>query len=238
MRLKSGKSSNGEPLIVLLLIAVVVSIFLLINTFGVQLVDDGYYYLEIARNIAGGSGFTFDGLNPTNGFHPLWQIMLVPIFLITGSLTLAAVAVTMLQSLLFAATGFMIYRILIEITKKISLSIAGAVFWLFNFWFWSKGALSGMETGLLTLCFSMSLFLFARSLSALSSTWLLSLSLIVTCMTRLDSLALAVAVCIIFLLHKRFRDAARAGLPVMVYLILYVITNKLVFGGFFPVSGY
>ncbi|MEN8208831.1 MAG: hypothetical protein ABFR50_06235, partial [Candidatus Fermentibacteria bacterium] len=50
--------------------------------------------------------------------------------------------------------------------------------------------------------------------------------------------ALAVAVCIIFLLHKRFRDAARAGLPVMVYLILYVITNKLVFGGFFPVSGY
>ena len=113
MRNIPGSSTSGETAVVILLIVVVVSIFLLISTFGVQLVDDGYYYLEIARNIAGGNGFTFDGLNPTNGFHPLWQIMLVPIFLMTESRALAAQAVTMLQTLLFAASGFMLYRILL-----------------------------------------------------------------------------------------------------------------------------
>ena len=238
MRQKAGSSAGGEMAILLLMISVVVSIFLLINNFGVQLVDDGYYYLEIARNIAGGNGFTFDGLNPTNGFHPLWQIMLVPIFILTGSRTLAAVAVTMLQVLLFAGTGFMVYRILIENTKKFSLSIAGAAFWLFNFWFWSKGALSGMETGLLTLCFGASLLLFIRSLRGSCSSWLLSISLIATCMARLDSVALVIAICLIFLLLRRFRDAARTGLPVVLYLALYMITSKLVFGGVLPVSGY
>ena len=43
--------------------------------------DDGFYFLTIARSIAGGAGPTFDGLAPTNGFHPLWAYALVPIFL-------------------------------------------------------------------------------------------------------------------------------------------------------------
>jgi len=34
--------------------------------------DDSFYYFEIARNLAAGLGPTFDRLNPTNGFHPLW----------------------------------------------------------------------------------------------------------------------------------------------------------------------
>jgi hypothetical protein len=42
--------------------------------------DDGFYYLAIARNIATGHGATFDGLGPTNGFHPLWAMLLTPIY--------------------------------------------------------------------------------------------------------------------------------------------------------------
>ena len=41
--------------------------------------DDAAYYLNIARNYAGGYGWTFDRINPTNGFHPLWEYMLVGI---------------------------------------------------------------------------------------------------------------------------------------------------------------
>lgn len=44
------------------------------------LVDDGYYYLQIAGNLARGLGSTFDGLNSTNGYHPLWAFALVPVF--------------------------------------------------------------------------------------------------------------------------------------------------------------
>jgi hypothetical protein len=44
-----------------------------------QLPDDGFYYLEIANRLARGQGFTFDGVHSTNGFHPLWQLALVPL---------------------------------------------------------------------------------------------------------------------------------------------------------------
>lgn len=47
--------------------------------------DDGYYYLTIARNLATGHGVTFDGLGPTNGFHPLWAALLTPLYLVPSA---------------------------------------------------------------------------------------------------------------------------------------------------------
>ena len=46
-----------------------------------NLIDDAYYYIKIAQNISIYGFPTFDGINPTNGFHPLWQIVLIPFFL-------------------------------------------------------------------------------------------------------------------------------------------------------------
>jgi hypothetical protein len=40
--------------------------------------DDAFYYLEIARHLGLGDGSTFDGINRTNGYHPLWLLMLAP----------------------------------------------------------------------------------------------------------------------------------------------------------------
>ncbi|MDP2313194.1 MAG: hypothetical protein Q8P41_09840 [Pseudomonadota bacterium] len=34
--------------------------------------DDALFYLVVARRLAAGEGFTFDGVAPTTGFHPLW----------------------------------------------------------------------------------------------------------------------------------------------------------------------
>jgi hypothetical protein len=42
--------------------------------------DDAFYYFTTARNIAEGRGITFDGLSTTNGFHPLWMAICVPVF--------------------------------------------------------------------------------------------------------------------------------------------------------------
>lgn len=38
--------------------------------------DDAFYYFEIARRISLGQGSTFDGINRTNGYHPLWLLVL------------------------------------------------------------------------------------------------------------------------------------------------------------------
>src|SRR3954468_176909 len=39
-------------------------------------IEDTGYYLSTARNLALGRGITLDGENPTNGFHPLWLVIL------------------------------------------------------------------------------------------------------------------------------------------------------------------
>ncbi|TNE59193.1 MAG: hypothetical protein EP344_09075 [Bacteroidetes bacterium] len=40
--------------------------------------DDLFYYTQIAGYLAQGHGFTFDGINPTNGFQPLFLFLLAP----------------------------------------------------------------------------------------------------------------------------------------------------------------
>ena len=42
--------------------------------------DDAFYYFGIARNVAHGHGSTFDGIDPTNGYHPLWMLLSVPVY--------------------------------------------------------------------------------------------------------------------------------------------------------------
>lgn len=46
--------------------------------------DDCFYYLTIARNIAWGNGSTFDGVIQTNGYHPLFMLLLIPLAWVTG----------------------------------------------------------------------------------------------------------------------------------------------------------
>jgi len=41
--------------------------------------DDTFYYLLIARNLAHTGRSTFDGVSATNGYHPLWMAVLVPL---------------------------------------------------------------------------------------------------------------------------------------------------------------
>ncbi|MCP3913096.1 MAG: hypothetical protein GY713_19340 [Actinomycetia bacterium] len=42
--------------------------------------DDAWYYAQVAANVADGQGSTFDGINTTNGYHPLWLLFSVPFF--------------------------------------------------------------------------------------------------------------------------------------------------------------
>jgi hypothetical protein len=44
--------------------------------------DDAYYYFRIARNVVNEGKLTFDGQSITNGFHPLWLVVLLPFFVI------------------------------------------------------------------------------------------------------------------------------------------------------------
>lgn len=45
-----------------------------------NLPDDAYYYFVLAHNAIQHGSVSMDGIHPTNGFHPLWMVLLTPIF--------------------------------------------------------------------------------------------------------------------------------------------------------------
>lgn len=54
------------------------------------IVDDLFYYLEIARNVVAGNGVVFNQGIPTNGFHPLHVLLLIPLVALLRPLGLDA----------------------------------------------------------------------------------------------------------------------------------------------------
>ena len=64
------------------------------------IVDDGYFYPQIARAIAHGQGSTFNGIMPTNGYHPLWMLVCVLGAWITSTSTSLVQLLTVVQDLL------------------------------------------------------------------------------------------------------------------------------------------
>ena len=118
------------------------------NLMNWYLTDDAFYYFKTAQNIAEGNGITFDGINPTNGFHPLWMIICIPIFTLAKiDLFLPLRIVTAVQILLNAASGFFLFEIVYE---KISKSFAWvtAIFWMFFSPIHGITTKLGLETGL------------------------------------------------------------------------------------------
>lgn len=73
--------------------------------------DDAFYYFKTAQNIVAGHGVTFDGTGPTNGFHPLWMLLLLPLFAVShGDGILALRLALVLVGLLLAVAVGLFYR--------------------------------------------------------------------------------------------------------------------------------
>jgi hypothetical protein len=68
--------------------------------------DDAYYYLVIARNLAAGHGPTFDGVDPTTGYQPLWQGILAAFALVVPDRAMLPVA--LLVGGLLALVGYLV----------------------------------------------------------------------------------------------------------------------------------
>jgi len=80
---KTGWMPLGIGLLVLAVLAAVCTVVWI--RFGGRILwpkiqDDAYYYYIVAYNVTHGNGLTLDGLNWTNGFHPLWFLVVLPIF--------------------------------------------------------------------------------------------------------------------------------------------------------------
>ncbi|RME57493.1 hypothetical protein D6779_08590 [Candidatus Parcubacteria bacterium] len=116
--------------------------------------DDAGYYFKTAINIYNGLGSTFDGINITNGYHPLWMLFC------TGAAFFSSKPATHLYWVLFinliivVLLNIQLIRMYIE---TLGLYFIALLLWLINWsYYGSITVLSGLETGiyLLSLLFT------------------------------------------------------------------------------------
>lgn len=110
--------------------------------------DDAYYYFKVAQNISEGYGSTFDRINPTNGYHPLWMLICIPIFALAQfDLVLPLRVLLLAMSGLSVATGVLLYRLIGKVFAPVIGAIA-ALFWVFSFDVLRIVYQHGLETGI------------------------------------------------------------------------------------------
>ncbi len=158
-----------HPLLLLLLIAGILRIIIAWAPLGwllrYTLSDDTFYYLTIARNAAHGYGFTFDMLAETNGFHPLWMIVLLPVYFFVEDRTLAVHVVLTVSAFIDVCSIYLLHSLL----RRCNVSDFSHWTVLFLYAFAPillsyAGPLNGLETGLNVLCILLYLALYQRAL--------------------------------------------------------------------------
>lgn len=208
--------------------------------------DDVQYYLKIAQNLSNRFPFTFDRLQPTNGFHPLWVLVLQPLCLWFTQPEDLVRAAFILQFLMFVACVALLYLILLTVTNKsrlIALCIS-LYFALDNHFY--KTIINGLETPLFVFLCLLLLLLLLRGHEVIASgqRWSVGIGLLcgLVILSRLDGgffhvFGLMIALGILSRHRATLRGMAAAalacGLPVALYLGLCMAYT----GSPWPVSG-
>ncbi len=123
--------------------------------------DDAYYYFKVAQNISEGRGSTMDGINISNGYHPLWMLVCIPIFsLARFDLILPLRVMVVVSGAISAGTGVLLFR-LVKRTLSTPAAVIAASYWVFDYAIHYTVTMFGLETGLTAL--TMTAFLLALS---------------------------------------------------------------------------
>lgn len=94
--------------------------------------DDAYYYYKVAQNISEGHGSTFDGIHPTNGYHPLWLLICIPIFALARFDLILPMRVLMIMTgVIQISTALLLYRLVRSAISPPAGTLVG-LYWAFN----------------------------------------------------------------------------------------------------------
>ena len=112
----------------------------------VGFVDDAYYYIVLAQHLVHMGKSTFDGLSLTNGYHPLWMLLLAAQYKLFGESLMLTRAI---EYLLGLGTLVVALRVV-----RLSGTVLNLVFSVGLYILLSHFAFNGMETTLFAFCFA------------------------------------------------------------------------------------
>jgi len=108
--------------------------------------DDAFYYFKVAMNVTSGHGVTFDGINPTNGFHPLWMLVCISVFWLGKFDLILPLRVLVVVSALFSVGSGVFLFLLLKKYISIEVSAMLAVIWIFQPFIRWIIVMNGMES--------------------------------------------------------------------------------------------
>jgi len=222
--------------------------------------DDAFYYFVTARNISSGMGSTFDGIALTNGYHPLWMLICIPVFaLVRIDLLLPLRIVIVIQMVLSALSGILLYRLT---RKYITVPAAYIVtfIWLFLPSIHSSVLLGGVESALngvmiiaVLACLDWALSEDISDRSQKRRFAILGMLAGLGILARLDNAFLIAGVGLWatfqpLLANRKIIHARRAAyqhfsrvvfffIPVIAIFGVYALWNLTIFGSIMPISG-
>ena len=204
------------------------------------LADDAFYYLVPARHFLQGLGTTFDGVALTNGYHPLWMLVVIAgVWLTPESLHLYLLPAMSGVFYLLGALGlsFLLFPQRSAFEKAVLFSI-----FCFNFLAF-RVHLQGLENGLNFFILAALLIYLQNHFTSPRKFWILGCLLALLALSRVDHVLFAFFVLGLLCVLRRkapgrlVREGLAAGLPVLALFGSYLCMNQLVFGSFLPVSG-
>ena len=229
--------------------------------------DDAYYYFGIARNVADGHGSTFDQLNATNGYHPLWLALAVPFYTV-GLDGMAAVRALMVFQMLMYCAGFLLVADSIgravgdwaavrrrrgdDDARWCSIGLVLVFALIVANPFVVKVFVNGLESAVVLVVDAVLLWLVARGMpgavvrwSDRSSRWRIGVGVVlaVAFLARTDAVLLVACLGLWVLFESwpldraRFRGLVELFLPVGLTGAIYLLANKAAFDTPVQVSG-
>ena len=207
------------------------------------LLDDAFYSLTVAANIANGQGITYGGF-PTNGFQPLYTFVATPVFALIGDHRMLCLRMALIfLGLCSAASLFVLYRIANKTAGPAAAMLA--VFMVALSTSLLSHSASGLETALhgllflVTVCFYLEKSANLNLKSAVALGGLLAL----LAYARLDACFVFIAVAthrMIIHRHKPLlgvQENLFIFIPAMVLLAPWFLWNESTFGTVTQSSG-
>jgi hypothetical protein len=222
------------------------------NRFLISLEDDSFYYFETCRNIVLHGKVSFDEIHLTNGFHPLWMLILVPIFTLFNSFPdLPCRAAVIFQILLLLGTFLISYNISNRNVAK-HIGIIGILLALYPGY--TRTLICGMETGVTVFLYLLLVWVVVQNklfsqpqLVSIRKFWLTGFLISLILLSRLDSI-LFIGLFFLVALKSYFKNwrlvrgkvisiSAALVVPSIILCSTYLMWNEATFGHLMPISG-
>ncbi len=195
--------------------------------------DDAFFYCRIADNFVFSGVLSFDGVNATNGFHPIWMMLLTGMrFIVTGQYTFI-MGVVVLSTLLMGFCGYLF----LSASRKYSPPVVLFLFILLVRYIRDFSMMSMETSVLLPLAFLLLMRLDSDKAPPGNGLWSAGILAGLMFLARLDSLLLSVPVLVLLLKKAGKRGLVPLLLPGLVLGIAYVSMNMVSMGTPFSVSG-